>query len=83
MGKKDIITKNYIRRPEIFADIFNYRLYGGKDRIQPYRRESGDKSKRKWRKIWKSGNRGKIQRYKENISGRMLSLSDTWCRRTG
>lgn len=21
MGKKDIITKNYIRRPEIFADI--------------------------------------------------------------
>ena len=35
MGKKDIITKNYIRRPEIFADIFNYRLYGGKDRIQP------------------------------------------------
>lgn len=35
MGKKNIITKNYIRRPEIFADIFNYRLYGGKDRIQP------------------------------------------------
>ena len=35
MGRKDIVTKEYIRRPEIFADIFNYRLYNGKDRIQP------------------------------------------------
>lgn len=35
MGRKDIVTKEYIRRPEIFADIFNYRLYDGKDRIQP------------------------------------------------
>ena len=35
MGRKDIVTKEYIRRPEIFADIFNYRLYDGIDRIQP------------------------------------------------
>ena len=35
MGRKDIVTKEYIRRPEIFADIFNYRLYDGKGRIQP------------------------------------------------
>ena len=35
MGRKDIVAKEYIRRPEIFADIFNYRLYDGIDRIHP------------------------------------------------
>ena len=35
MGRKDIVTKEYIRRSEIFADIFNYRLYDGIDRIHP------------------------------------------------
>ena len=33
MGKKDIETKNYLSNPTIFADAFNYFLYGGEQRI--------------------------------------------------
>ena len=35
MGKKDTITKNYLTRPDIFADAFNYYLFGGKKVIKP------------------------------------------------
>ena len=37
MGKKDTITKDYIRRPEIFADVFNQFLYQGRQKIVPDR----------------------------------------------
>mgnify|MGYP002510917044 FL=1 len=37
MGKKDTITKNYIKRPDIFADVFNQFLYHGKQKIMPDR----------------------------------------------
>lgn len=33
MGKADIITKDYIRRPDIFADVFNQFLYHGSKKI--------------------------------------------------
>lgn len=35
MGKLDTITKDYMRRPEIFADVFNQFLYQGKQVIHP------------------------------------------------
>lgn len=35
MGKKDTITKEYIRNPEIFADVFNKFLYNGRQVINP------------------------------------------------
>lgn len=35
MGKKDTVTKEYIRNPVIFADIFNKFLYHGKQIIKP------------------------------------------------
>lgn len=35
MGKKNHITKNYIRRADIFADIVNYQLFHGRQRIRP------------------------------------------------
>lgn len=35
MGRADTITKNYVRRNDIFSDIFNYYLYGGKQVIRP------------------------------------------------
>lgn len=37
MGKKDTITKDYMRRPDIFADVFNQFLYHGKQKILPDR----------------------------------------------
>ena len=35
MGSKDTLTKNYLKRPEIFADAFNYFLFGGEKVIKP------------------------------------------------
>ena len=35
MGKKDTITKNYMKENRVFADAFNYLLYNGQQMIQP------------------------------------------------
>jgi len=35
MGKKDTITKNYTKDARIFADAFNYLIYGGRQVIDP------------------------------------------------
>lgn len=35
MGKADAVTKEYVSRRDIFADIFNQFLYGGKQVIKP------------------------------------------------
>ena len=35
MGKIDVETKEYVNRPEVFADLFNYLLYDGKQVIKP------------------------------------------------
>lgn len=37
MGKPDTITKEYMRRPEIFADVFNKFIYHGERKILPER----------------------------------------------
>ena len=34
MGKTDIVTKNYMRGSDIFADAFNLLIYNGEARIQ-------------------------------------------------
>lgn len=35
MGRKDTVTKDYMRQNTIFADAFNYYIYGGQQRIMP------------------------------------------------
>ena len=35
MGKTDIVTKNYMRGSDIFADAFNFLIYNGEAQIQP------------------------------------------------
>lgn len=35
MGRKDTITKQYLARPDIFADAFNYYLFEGRPVIRP------------------------------------------------
>ncbi len=37
MGKADTITKDYMRRPDVFADVFNQFLYHGRQMILPDR----------------------------------------------
>ena len=34
-GKKDGITNKYVRENEIFADVFNFYIYNGKQVIDP------------------------------------------------
>lgn len=36
MGRKDTITKQYLARPDVFADAFNYYLFEGNPVIHPY-----------------------------------------------
>ena len=33
--KADTVTKAYVQDPHIFADIFNYFIYGGRQVIEP------------------------------------------------
>ena len=42
MGEKDTITKDYMNDPYIFADAFNYFLYGGEQVIMPEQLHSLD-----------------------------------------
>ena len=35
MGRKDTVTKDYMKQNVIFADVFNYYIYGGQQRIMP------------------------------------------------
>ena len=35
MGRADDITKEYVRRNDIFADLFNFFLYNGEEVIKP------------------------------------------------
>ena len=35
MGITDVITKDYIRQNDVFADACNYLIYGGKAVIDP------------------------------------------------
>lgn len=37
MGKLDILAKEYMRRPSVFADVFNQFLYHGRQVIVPER----------------------------------------------
>ena len=43
MGKPDTVTKDYMSRPDIFADVFNQFLYHGEQVIQPERLTELDK----------------------------------------
>ena len=35
LGDRDTLTKNYVKRADRFAGIFNYYLFDGKQRIDP------------------------------------------------
>lgn len=33
MGRKDVITKEYMEDTEVFADVFNHMIYSGRRKI--------------------------------------------------
>ena len=42
MGKKDVVTKDYMDNAEVFADAFNYFLFGGREVIDPLKLHTMD-----------------------------------------
>ena len=44
MGNKDTVTKEYLQDADIFADVFNFHLYGGAQVIRPERLKPLDTS---------------------------------------
>jgi len=43
--KADAITRNYLSDPAVFADVFNYYIHGGRQRIRPEQLEERDTAK--------------------------------------
>lgn len=43
--RADTITKDYVKDASIFADIFNYYIYGGRQVIQPEQLTERDSTK--------------------------------------
>ena len=43
--KKDTITKDYVKDADVFADIFNYYIYGGQQVILPEQLTERDSTK--------------------------------------
>ena len=35
MGSKDVVSKDYMRDESIFADVFNFKIYGGRQVVKP------------------------------------------------
>ena len=35
MSDEDVYTKNYISQNDVFADVFNFFIYGGRQVIRP------------------------------------------------
>ncbi len=46
MGKKDLLMKDYLSDPKVFADVFNYLLFHGENRIDPDKLEEVDSTER-------------------------------------
>jgi len=65
MGKRDTYTKQYIARPLIFADAFNYLLYNGRQVIKPDTLKPVDTTE----VIVPYGNGAKtpVQKYRDNM----------------
>lgn len=68
MGKKDTVTKEYLRQNTIFADVFNYAIFNGKQIIQPDRLVDQDVSEIAL-PFGKDGALIPVQRYRDLLKG--------------
>lgn len=75
MGEKDIVTRKYLNNPEVFADAFNYFLYGGKKVINPCRLKQIDATEMA---VIHSKNKvkGAVQRYRDNLKSLTMMEDD-------
>ncbi|MCD8106528.1 MAG: Rpn family recombination-promoting nuclease/putative transposase [Oscillospiraceae bacterium] len=75
MGKADTATREYIDDTRIFADVFNYYIYGGKQVIEPKSLEKLDASTL-LTVFGKDGDEEKIQRYRDALKKATLMVDD-------
>ncbi len=71
MGKKDTVTKEYLRQNTIFADVFNYAIFNGKQIIQPDQLVDRDVSEIAL-PFGKDGALIPVQRYRDLLKGYVI-----------
>ena len=70
MSQVDIRTKEYVRRHAVFADIFNYYIYAGKDVIQPERLKEMDTTELALPKA--DGRSTPVQKYRDVLKNAVI-----------
>ena len=76
MPKLDTETKAYMSRPAIFADVFNYLIYGGRQVIKPEMLQSVDTTE----VAVPYGNNAKVpvQKHRDNMKQWIASMQDEY-----
>ena len=65
MGRLDVETRKYMSKPEVFADAFNYYLYGGKQIVKP--EELQDVDSAELAVVYGSGARVPVQKFRDTL----------------
>ncbi|MCD7712804.1 MAG: transposase, partial [Firmicutes bacterium] len=75
MGKPDTATREYINDSYVFADVFNYFIYGGRKVVNPQNLEKLDASTL-LTVFGKNGDEETIQRYRDALKKAALMVDD-------
>ncbi len=75
MGKQDNATREYIRDTNVFSDVLNYFVFGGKKVVEARNLEEMDTSAL-LRIFGKNGRKKDIQRYRDALKKATLMISD-------
>lgn len=75
MGKPDTDTREYIGDSRVFADVFNYFIYGGQKVVKPQNLEKLDASTL-LTVFGKNGDEEKLQRYRDTLNKATLMTDD-------
>ena len=80
MGKADTVTKAYMRKNEVFADAFNYLIYGGRMCIDPAQLQEVDTTEiaLPFGSQDEDGNRGEdaVQKYRDILKSAVVKQED-------
>ena len=80
MGKVDTVTKAYMRKNEVFADAFNYLIYGGRMCIDPAQLQEVDTTEivLPFGSQDENGNRGEdaVQKYRDILKSAVVKQED-------
>ena len=74
MGKIDTITKDYMKNNSVFADAFNYLIYGGEPIIQPEKLQELDPAEIAI--PFGGGNETAVQKFRDLLKAATLRIDD-------